>query len=577
MLRRSYAFEAEGVAEEVIDSLETVEDVVDQNCATPADCDAMLEKVEQQEEKFDGALQTMADAAKDAQATGDSGALAESIEPAMNELREVAEDTGIAIGTAAESAGITQSDLLRIRSYLVGTREIIEAKKAELMGATEGYGYAMESDSEDDDDEDEDGDDADSKSDDDDEDEDEDDEDEDDDDSKSKKDDEDEKAEEAFIDYCLEAYMDTLMEEMDDSITMYAMEGVTTDAVGAFASAISATRGLKKEMKAAAAEGDYRTAAAKAKECAAKFDEVAAKVSALPQSVASTVLVNGALALITLGAVTLGGKGIKAAKNKITGRFGLEGRQKAIGKKLSEAGGIGTDQYKQLAAKRDKIGNAIIERNAKQAKRAERIAGIKNATVGKVTNSKVGQGIAGAHASAQAAAKQGKMTVMAGLKGTKAGQFAAKHPKATGAVKGVGTAIGVAGKGVGVGAAASGLMAFLKKKQVVDEEGNTHSSHLEANDVNAVIAMIRKLCAENKKKYLGYAAEYEQMAQGAATNAAAESFIDMMQGMQINSAPAMEGAFDLDAFYAGFFGAAQESAAMESVDPNAFLDAFVNG
>ena len=128
-MRRKYAFEAEGISEEVKSQLEKVEDVVEDKCTTEEACDKMLEKIGDEKEKFDNALQTMADAAKDCKdGKCDKAEMAEKITPKMAELKEVAKS----IGVASEGEALTEAELKDARDYLNGVEEIVEAKKDEV-------------------------------------------------------------------------------------------------------------------------------------------------------------------------------------------------------------------------------------------------------------------------------------------------------------------------------------------------------------------------------------------------------------------------------------------------------------
>ena len=128
-MRRVYAFEAEGVSEEVKSQLEKVEDVVEEKCTSEEACDKMLDKISDEKEKFNDALQTMADAAKDCKdGKCDKAEMAEKITPKMAELKEVAKS----IGVASEGETLTEAEVKDARDYLNGVEEIVEAKKAEV-------------------------------------------------------------------------------------------------------------------------------------------------------------------------------------------------------------------------------------------------------------------------------------------------------------------------------------------------------------------------------------------------------------------------------------------------------------
>ena len=128
-MRRVYAFEAEELSPEVKSQLEKVEDVVEDKCDTPEACDTMIEKINDEQTKFNDALKGMASAAKDCQdGKCDKAEMAAQITPKMAELKEVAKN----IGVASEGDTLTEAELKDAKNYLEGAREIVEAKKDEL-------------------------------------------------------------------------------------------------------------------------------------------------------------------------------------------------------------------------------------------------------------------------------------------------------------------------------------------------------------------------------------------------------------------------------------------------------------
>lgn len=130
-MRRYYAFEAEGVSEEVKAQLEKVEDVVEDKCETKADCEKILDKIEAEEDKFNGALGNMADAAKDCKdGKCDKAEMTARINPEMAELKEVAKS----IGVASEGETVTEAEVKDAKDYLEGAKEIVEAKMDEIEG-----------------------------------------------------------------------------------------------------------------------------------------------------------------------------------------------------------------------------------------------------------------------------------------------------------------------------------------------------------------------------------------------------------------------------------------------------------
>jgi hypothetical protein len=134
-MRRYYAFEAEGVSEEVKAQLEKVEDVVEDKCETKADCEKILDKIEAEEDKFNGALGNMADAAKDCKdGKCDKAEMTARINPEMAELKEVAKS----IGVASEGETVTEAEVKDAKDYLEGAKEIVEAKMDEIEGDDSG-------------------------------------------------------------------------------------------------------------------------------------------------------------------------------------------------------------------------------------------------------------------------------------------------------------------------------------------------------------------------------------------------------------------------------------------------------
>ena len=130
-MRRRYAFEAEGLSEEVKSQLEKVEDVVDEKCKTPEDCNKILDKIGAEEEKFNTALKDMADAAKDCKdGKCDKAEMAAKISPKMAELKEVAKN----IGVATEGDALCEKELQDAKKYLEGAKEIVESKLDEVGG-----------------------------------------------------------------------------------------------------------------------------------------------------------------------------------------------------------------------------------------------------------------------------------------------------------------------------------------------------------------------------------------------------------------------------------------------------------
>lgn len=128
-MRRFYAFEAEELSPAIKDQLQQVEDTVEEKCTTPEACDKVLDKIEKQEDKYNEALQTMAEKAKDCQdGKCDKAEMAKVVDEKMGDLKEVAKE----IGVASEGDVPTEAELKDVKNYLEGAKEIVEAKKDEL-------------------------------------------------------------------------------------------------------------------------------------------------------------------------------------------------------------------------------------------------------------------------------------------------------------------------------------------------------------------------------------------------------------------------------------------------------------
>ena len=132
-MRRHYAFESEDLSPAVKAQLEKVEEVVDEKCGSVEACDKMLDKIDKEQDKFNGCLKDMAGAAKDCQdGKCDTAEMAAKVSPKMVELKEVAKS----IGVASEGETVTEAEVKDARDYLEGVEEIVEAKKDELEGGS---------------------------------------------------------------------------------------------------------------------------------------------------------------------------------------------------------------------------------------------------------------------------------------------------------------------------------------------------------------------------------------------------------------------------------------------------------
>lgn len=527
--KRFYAFEAEGVSEEVKKQLEAVEKTADEKCDTPEACDKVLDKIDTQAEKFNDALSAMAGAAKDCKdGKCSSDDMAVRITPAQAELKEVAKT----IGVASEADGVTEEELKDVKDYLEGAKEIVEAKKDEL-GSDGG----------------------DSKSDD-----------------GEKKDDkgceggecegsegsegccgkadeadvtiDDIIAVEAYdmtadeVDYALEAYMDALDEIGSGAMTMAAMEGANMDAIGIVRNYMKEAKAAKSAMKAAAKSKDYKTAAAKARECAGYASKMESALGSIPPSVGSTVIVTLALALVALTATGVTGNLVGKAGNALKGTkmYGKAAGKVAEAKKAAgnTIGSAADGARLQAGVAGDKIANSKVGQAAAGAKAAIGDAGKKIAESkagqaisgagSKIAGSKVGQAAASAKTAIGEAAGNAKAAV--GDAATKAAPKAAKAGKII--------AIGTGGVGVAAGAGGS-IMSALKKVKAVDGDGNPTGGKLDANDFNVLIGAMKLGAAGVRKHYEKLAADYEKMASSGETATEAE-LIDMFY-----AEPAVEG------------------------------------
>ena len=400
MLRRTYAFESD-CPENVKGELEKVEAAVDEKCASAEDCDKVLAKIDDQAEKFDDALKSMANAAKDAKAGGDQAAATASIKEAQADLKQVAKTIGVANESDPEYADRTEIE--DAKAYLEGAREIVEAKKDELSdGGCEG----------------------------------------------GECDDDANEACEAWLDAYSDALADALESEIYDGI---AMEGATSDGAAIFWSKHKELNAMKKEMNAAAKSGDYKTAAAKARECANIGGEMESAINSLPQDLKSTVLVKIAVAVgAALASAAVGG---------IVGRFSKGGK--------AAASNLATSSLSYKHNKSD--------------------------------------------------------TLKAQVKGDR---------KALG--KQIGKGAGIAGAGAGAVVGAATATSFLKKKDVIDENGNTHSEKLAPNDCNRLLGLIKADAKMIRKRFTQKAEAYDAKASEAPAADATESFISTMESLMIN-------------------------------------------
>ena len=373
-MRRRYAFEAEGVSEEVKAQLEKVEDAVEDKCTTEEACDKMLDKVSEEKEKFDDALQTMADAAKDCKdGKCDKAEMAEKITPKMAELKEVAKS----IGVASEGEALTEAELKDARDYLNGVEEIVEAKKDEVS-----EGGSVSDDDEDDDEE------------------------------------------------AVEAYLDDIALAMESYTLDMAMEGTNIEALGTVKSTLGRIRSLKKDMNRDAKAGNYESAAAKAREAATAAGELVTALDNLPQSAVSAAIVAAAVTVLGLLTGKVVGKGIgniagrvkgsseagKAAKDAIKSAASNHAH---AGRTVADWMEMGLDKESAKAAVK---GTAdTIKRGVDAVKATQKTRAFKDATkafvksagaAGEVGGMKVGKVAGAAFGAAAAAGASGSSAIM---------------------------------------------------------------------------------------------------------------------------------------------------------------------
>lgn len=527
-MRRRYAFEAEELAPEVKAQLEKVEDVVEDKCSTPDACNKMLEKIDAETEKFNGALKDMAGAAKDCKdGKCDKAEMAAQISPKMAELKEVAKS----IGVASEGENLTEDELKKAKAYLEGAKEIVEAKLDEVdseSGKEEPKDNPDEEGDEKGDHEEPDGD--------------------------------EEEAEEAFyyedaeeLDNANEAYLDSLDYALESFCFEAAMEGSTVDSVVAtIKKTIAIFRGPRKEMKAAAKKHDYATAADKAKECASVADDLISELNGLDQSVSGAVLVDLALMIIACFGVGMAFKGMSAAAGAIGGAVGKAGGYakgaagakagaKALGKEMAEIGGAeyGKDVAKNAIREAGAAGaKAGAEHGAAIAKNPLAAAGRKaggavgtvvGAVSGKKETARVGKALADAMTGdelKETAALAGKQQAeriasAAASKGAKAGIAAQKG------IKGATMAAGAGG--VAIAVAKPNVVKVLENRKAMKADGTVEKAKLQPNDFNALISAMKLDARKLKEHYLKLAAQYEKMASAASESDASgmdfDSFI----------------------------------------------------
>ena len=357
-MNRYYAFEATGVSPTVREQLEKVEHVVDQRCNSVRACNRMLDKIAMESARFDTALECMIDAARECQAGYiDNSEMSARIAPAVSELKSIARSIGVA-NEADE--GVSEDELKDSKDYLEGSKEIVETKKDEEKSESK----------DDDDDDDKDDDDKDDAK-----------------DSKDDDKDDDEKvtpeeaAEAWLIDQALESYMDELNEACETFSFEFAMEGNNIDAISYINKLRTMMKDKKKKMKAAAKEGDYRTAEKMARDIADAGNNLVSAIDRMPESVGSTVLVNLALFIVTILVSASISKAVDRADKIMDTKgkgFGVGRGSKLTRSRREEI--LASDIHDKKLAKKDKAFAADLKTAKKQGKdvyalQADRVLG----------------------------------------------------------------------------------------------------------------------------------------------------------------------------------------------------------
>ena len=488
-MRRYYAFEAEGVSEEVKTQLEKVEDVVEEKCETKADCEKILDKIDSEAEKFDDALKDMAGAAKDCKdGNCDSSEASAKIAPAAAELKNIAKS----IGVASEGETLTEDDLKDSKAYLEGAREIVEAKMDEIEGGDGG-----DSDS---------GDDGDSKSDD-----------------NTAEDEADEaEAAESFLSECLEAFLneqDIVMES-----NMIAMEGNNFDAMSAFSKVRGAMKAARKEMKQAVKDKKWRLAATKAKEIAGMGDRFVSLIDNMPQSVSSTVLTSLAIFVVTMIVSAIIGQNVaEKSESKSMSRYADTRKgivdKRVAGAKAAAAKAVGPapdsdvvnkkrDAYeylKQNIEQQKKEGRTIsdsMKQNLEKLKDEWKQAEKDNAAGGAARKKAFDEEFARQREKSNSSEELGKIHQET-LKAT---------AKAAGKVgRGMGAAAGGAAAAATMGASIP-VVKFLKSKGAMNNDGDVDAKKLGPNDLNALLQALKASAKLIRGHYTKLANKYEKNA-----------------------------------------------------------------
>lgn len=299
-----------------------------------------------------------------------------------------------------------------------------------------------------------------------------------------------------------------------------AMEGINKDAWNARRATLKQVKAISSEMKAAAKEGDYKTAASKARECASKFDELSQFINGLDQSAGSAALIDIALALASLVAIAAAAFGIAKAGKAIGSKVGekvgsnkglkalSEGGDKIKGKSADAARSAMGEIAEQHAKAYDKSNQKMFKnlyRNSKDPSQRKQIMqqfGEYNkrdrAGIMKARKSEVMHGYkAGTPSDAQKLYREnlGDAMKAAGTVGKAAGASMGKK----------------AGAFAGAGIASTAVGSFLAKKGLIGKNGKGRKE-LQPNDVNALLNACRKTCADGKKRYTELAQMYDQMA-----------------------------------------------------------------
>lgn len=334
---------------------------------------------------------------------------------------------------------------------------------------------------------------------------------------------------ELFTDFCLEAYIGELENALEsDAFLAEAMESVGKDSIGVFTTYNKQLSGVRKEMNAAKKAGDYKTAAKKARECAAIGKKMAAACDKLPQDINAGSLLRIAMTIVAvIAAIAVGAK---------------LGAKTGLGDRLanSEIGQKGQKAY----------GDFVHNQAMKSGKAATKKSANKAIDQGKKTFSSLAKGdFKGAKASAgkalsnaKNAASRGVGTINEGITNQKG--FSAQG-QATRVMQKAGAAAG-AGIAGGVTAGSCALANFLSKRK-------GSGSDMNPNEKSVLFKLVKQDAKLIEKGYTKKAEQFEAMAKG--SKPAKESFLDALEsytGMSFSDGEVDESAVESESVFNGF-------------------------